>query len=302
MPFLNFKIWGGNNLCTLKKPDIYGINQGLTPLGETWEISRHRDGGASVLDSEQKLSELFSEKELPYLVKFIDTSDHLSVQVHPGDEYAKIHENDSGKTECWIILGAKEGAGIYLGLKPEITREQFYRAIEEKKQVNELLNFYPVKPGQFFKVEAGAIHAIGADVILCEVQQSSGVTYRVWDWNRVEKDGKPRALHIEKAFDVTDFSAEANKLQAFSYIENIYDLEERELLKHRDFNLYTFSKNKNDIVKFTNTSKRAVSVICFKGELSVGNETISSYDSVIIKDCATIELTCLDSCQFIIVN
>ncbi len=198
-PKFTYKIWGGTKLSQIKNHTCE------TPLGETWEISTHEDG-PSLLGGVP----LNKFCDLSYLVKFIDTSDNLSVQVHPGDEYAKEHENSMGKTECWIILESAPGCGIYLGFKEGITKKEFKTAVDNGLNVQEYLNFIPTSPGDYFYVPYGAVHAIGVGVTLCEVQQNSGITYRVWDWNRVDDKGVGRELHIDKALDVLNFSADFN--------------------------------------------------------------------------------------------
>lgn len=300
--FLSHKIWGGTNLVSLKKISNFDPNVGQLPLGETWEISRHHEGKTKVKDEDKSLDEIFSEEELPYLVKFIDTSDNLSVQVHPGDEYARKHENDSGKTECWIILEAKKDQGIYLGLAPGIDKERLKKAIEENADVNKLLNFIPVKPGDFFVVEAGTIHAIGNDVLMCEVQQSSGVTYRVWDWNRVDENNKPRQLHVSKAMDVINFESSKNEISYFKKFENLFQKNIKDVFSHRDFNLNFYKLAKSEEISHVTKSKRAISVIVFSGEILVEQSRVRAYESVIIKDCNQLNVMAHEDTSFIIVS
>ena len=200
-------IWGGNKLKT-----DYGKQTDLSPLAETWELSFHEAGECTLPDG-TPLSKAASEADLgenckgfdffPVLVKFIDAQDKLSVQVHPADEYALKHENSLGKTEMWYIADADEGAGIYLGFKENISREQFERAIKEKT-LTEYLKFIPVKPGESYFIPAGTIHAICSGCLICEIQQNSNITYRVYDYGRRDKDGNERELHIEKALAVTN--------------------------------------------------------------------------------------------------
>jgi mannose-6-phosphate isomerase len=249
-PHLVSKVWGGEKLKSLK-----GFHSFEGPLGETWEVSRLSEGCTAVrgLGDEGHLSQLTCESELPYLVKFIDTTDNLSVQVHPGDSYAKEHENSKGKTECWLILDAVEGSGIYLGLKPNITKEQFKKSILEKEDLSQFMNYYPVKKGDFFYVSAGSIHAIGSGVTLAEIQQSSGVTYRVWDWNRVGLDGKERELHIEKALQVIEFENEKNSSDFFQMKKSLLSqIGKVELVRHEDFNvdLYNLSSSQEEEITF----------------------------------------------------
>lgn len=135
--------------------------------------------------------------EFPLLVKFLFTSEKLSVQVHPGDDFAKLHEQSRGKTEMWHILAAEPGASIALGFKERVTRTELVQAIESGR-VEELLNWVPVEPGDTYFAEAGVVHAIGAGVTLCEIQQNSDVTYRLFDY------GRGRTLHLEKGLQVLD--------------------------------------------------------------------------------------------------
>ena len=227
-PFLVYKPWGGTRLAQLKN---VVLNEDEL-LGETWEVSRLREG--PTLDANGLSLETLSESQLPYLVKFIDTTEPLSVQVHPHDEYARKFENSSGKTECWIILQADADAGIYLGFKPGVTKDQFFKAVEDQSDLTSLLQFHPVKAGDFFYVPAGSVHAIGAGITLAEVQQSSGVTYRVWDWNRVDKNGKGRELHVVKAKDVLNFDEEANTLKFFKN-KNIFSSRSNPVIEHPQF-------------------------------------------------------------------
>ena len=233
-PYAAQKVWGGEFLK--KQKNITS----QSAVGETLEISTL--AGQNSTYKNQHLSEITGE--LSYLVKLIETTDNLSVQVHPGNEYALQVENSKGKSECWLILDAQDGAGIYLGFRPGVSKEVFQTAIEKGEAVNELRNFYPVKRGDFFFVSAGAIHAIGAGVMLAEVQQNCGVTYRIWDWNRLGLNGKPRELHVKKAMDVTDFSEERNIKEYFQFKENVFDHGDVLLAKHEDFNFSILMEEK----------------------------------------------------------
>lgn len=203
-------IWGGNKLKT-----DYGKKTDLSPLAETWELSFHKDG-MTTLENGLTLREVASKEDLgincegfdffPVLVKFIDAQDKLSVQVHPSDEYALANENSLGKTEMWYIVDADEGAGIYLGFKEDITKEQFEKAIAEKT-LTDYLKFIPVKKGESYFIPSGTIHAICAGCLICEIQQNSNITYRVYDYGRRDKNGNERELHVAKAIDVTNLSA-----------------------------------------------------------------------------------------------
>ncbi len=134
---------------------------------------------------------------MPLLVKFLFTSDNLSVQVHPNDEYAaKHHEGSRGKTEMWHILRAEPGAKIAFGVRVPVTKEEL-RTAAESGAIVDLLNWIPVRPGETYFIPAGTVHAIGGGLVICEVQQLSDVTYRLYDYKRVDKDGKERELHLD---------------------------------------------------------------------------------------------------------
>jgi mannose-6-phosphate isomerase len=239
-PHVEEKVWGGDRLKKIK--NIQTDN----PIGETWEVSTHPKGMSSV--AKTPLEEVC---HLNYLVKLIDTTDNLSVQVHPDDDYAKTHENDSGKTECWLILDAEPGAGIYLGFKDAVTKKEFKTALENKLPLEKFLNFVEVHPGDFFIVPAGTVHAIGSGVFLAESQQSSGITYRVWDWNRVGMDGKPRELHVDKSMDVLNFQEAFNQHVLSMKRTELFTSNDKQtdLLQHRDFNVSVVKLAEKDQLK-----------------------------------------------------
>lgn len=199
-------IWGGN-----KMRSKYSIKTDIDPIAESWVLSCHKDGMSVISGGEydgMPLDKYIAENpealgtnckwnELPILIKFIDAADNLSVQVHPNNEQAKEWENQNGKTEMWYVIEADKGAKITYGVKEDITRTQLSHAIENNT-VEELLNTAPSTKGDVFFVEAGTIHAIGAGNLIAEIQQNSNVTYRLYDYDRRGKDGKPRELHIEK--------------------------------------------------------------------------------------------------------
>ena len=207
-------IWGGHKLV-----DNYGKEMTGDRLAETWELSCHPDGPSFVDNGEdagKTLRQYIEEhgkkvlgtncerfEDFPILTKFIDAQDNLSIQVHPDNEYALKNEGQYGKTEMWYVVDAEEGAYLYHGLKKEISKDEFAKRIEEDTLL-EVLNKVPVHKGDVFFIEAGTIHAIGKGLIIAEIQQNSNVTYRVYDYGRVGKDGKKRELHIEKALDVTN--------------------------------------------------------------------------------------------------
>ena len=217
-PIFHEKIWGGRKLET---EFGYDIPEG--PIGECWAISAHPNGDCTITEGRytgKALSwlwdnhrELFGDLEgdrFPLLVKILDAKDSLSIQVHPDDVYASKHENGSlGKKECWYVLGAKEGGTIIVGQRAH-DREEFARMVDEGRW-DELVNRTPIKKGDFFQIDPGTIHAIEGGTLILETQQSSDVTYRVYDFDRVDANGNKRPLHLQQALDVVDFSLEAPK-------------------------------------------------------------------------------------------
>lgn len=209
-------IWGGEKLKVK-----YGKKTDKTPCAESWELSFHKDG-LTRLENGKTLAEIVIEKELgenvkvfpffPVLIKFIDAKENLSVQVHPADDYALKYENSFGKTEMWYIVEAEQGAGIYLGFNRDVTKEEYETAIKENR-LTELLNFYEVKAGECYFIPSGTIHAIGKGCLICEIQQNSNLTYRVYDYGRKDKNGNERELHIDKALKVTNL----NKFEPLSF-------------------------------------------------------------------------------------
>lgn len=203
-------LWGGTKL-----KERYGKVTDKNPCAESWEFSFHPDGPTR-LQSGKTLCEDVSPAELgtnltdfdrfPTLIKFIDAAQDLSIQVHPSDDFALKHENSLGKTEMWYVVEADEGAGLYLGFKESITKEEYEAAIREKR-LTDLLNFYEVKQGDVYFIPSGTIHAIAKGCLICEIQQNSNLTYRVYDYGRVDKNGKERELHVDRALQVTNLDA-----------------------------------------------------------------------------------------------
>jgi mannose-6-phosphate isomerase class I len=194
-----YKVWGGTRLASSKQLAPHD-DEGLA-LGEVIEVSDLED-----------IKTLDLDRELQYLFKLIDTEKPLSVQVHPGNEYARRLENSTGKSECWYILAAENDSQIFLGLKPGVDRKEIEQLLKNNGDLSKLMRSYSPKTGDFFTVPSGTIHAIGAGITLAEVQQPSGVTYRFWDWGRVNSNGESRELHVQKAFDVMEVEDSAKFL------------------------------------------------------------------------------------------
>lgn len=209
-PALKEIIWGGQKL-----KELYG-GENMKNIAESWVLSCHPSGESVISTGENKgktLSEAIKNEsgnilgtknangDFPILIKFIDAADNLSVQVHPDNEYARIHENENGKTECWYILDCDENAELIFGMKEKLTKEEFRDCIE-KNTLLDSVRRVKVKKGDTAFIPSGTLHAIGKGILLAEVQQSSNTTYRVYDYGRLQ-NGKPRELHIDKACDVT---------------------------------------------------------------------------------------------------
>lgn len=213
-------LWGGSRLN-----DEFAKNINVSPLAETWECSTHPDGhsyvasgdfsGSRLMDVLKShpeyigthpatVSERCKNGELPILIKFIDAKKDLSVQVHPTDEYAGVHEKGQmGKTEMWYILDAAKDASIIYGLWRDVEKEKLRASISDGT-LEKYLQRVPVNKDEVFFINAGTIHAIGEGVLVAEIQENSNLTYRMYDYDRADKDGKRRELHIDKALDVAN--------------------------------------------------------------------------------------------------
>ena len=221
-PNLHEVIWGGNNLRPYK-----GLEPTGEPIGESWEVSAVPTSASIIANGEWKGRDLISviseypkeilgkavnEKyhgQLPLLVKFIDAKKDLSIQVHPNDEMAMLEHGKMGKSEMWYIIKADEGAHLYAGFKDKISPYEYQKRVEDGS-ITEVRADHQVKAGDVFYLPAGRVHAICGGIMLAEVQQSSDVTYRIYDYNRPGLDGKPRQLHTDLASKALDYHVEAN--------------------------------------------------------------------------------------------
>ena len=227
-PIYKTTIWGGDKILALKGMQPNGEN-----LGESWEISGVQndisvvsDGylkGTSLNDLIQKYKEIFVGEtvyqrygnQFPLLFKFIDANQDLSVQVHPDDEMARKHRQSNGKTEFWYVIEAEEGASLYAGLSKNCTSDELRTAVESGA-VCQLLNKEEVSNGDAYFLPAGRVHAIGAGLLIAEIQQTSDATYRLYDYNRVDANGKPRELHLDKALESIDYKVYRNYKTAYN--------------------------------------------------------------------------------------
>lgn len=217
-PLLKSLIWGGDKIAAYK-----GLKTDLPNIGESWELSGVQGSESVVVGGKyagHTLSQLIGElkgelvgeavykrfgTEFPLLVKFIDAHDDLSIQVHPDDGLARVRHGKHGKTEMWYVVDAAEGAHLKAGFSQQITPAEYERRVADNTITNVLCD-YAVQPGDLFFLPAGRVHAICAGSFVAEIQQTSDVTYRIYDYGRVGKDGKPRELHTELAKDAIDYT------------------------------------------------------------------------------------------------
>ena len=282
-PLLKERIWGGKTLLANAKQGKAKKLDATQPYGESWELSAVMGDESVVANGflkrnnieeiiEVYMGNLIGDKvyekyglTFPLLIKSLDCHDVLSVQVHPDDELAAERHNSYGKTEMWYIVDAEPGAFIYIGFnRKDITREEYIAAINEGR-LPELLNKVEVKPGDTFFIPAGTIHALGKGVVVLEIQQTSDVTYRVYDWERVDDNGNPRELHTALAVDAIDFASDKDKcimhyepkknvstqmVKCDYFTTNIVELEgstERELESIDSFVLYICAEGEADV-------------------------------------------------------
>lgn len=268
-------LWGGTRLR-----EEYNKKCDYDKIAESWELSTHKDGESVIASGEYKgltLSEYLLKNPnaigieadkfdfFPILIKFIDAKDNLSIQVHPDDEYSLKNNGEYGKTEMWYILDCAQDAGIYYGFSKKITKEEFKKSIENNT-LTEILNWVPVKKGDVFFIEAGTVHAIGKGIVICEIQQNSNTTYRVYDYGRVGADGKTRPLHIEQALEVS--KTEPPKK---------YEHENESILAKCKYFTVEKYELKNEKKKFdiNENSFRSVVVTEGEGNLTLGKDSLS---------------------------
>lgn len=269
-PYFKDYIWGGNKLKEYGK-----ISDGI--IAESWELSTHPDG-VSVVDSgfdkglnlrdfiKKNPETIGNKKDIPILIKYIDSNNDLSIQVHPNDEYALKHENQLGKTEAWYVIESENDSFIYYGLKKDLTKEELQKKLLDGT-ITEVLNKVYTKPGDCFLIEPGTIHAIGSGNLICEIQECSNVTYRIFDYYRKDKNGNMRELHISNALDVISL----NKL----------DLNNRNLYKgncqYFKSNLYSINN------KTTFSTEKNYDIICIiKGEGKINDLNIKKGDTYFV--------------------
>ena len=291
---LKEKVWGGNALVTRFNKKYTGSHH----IGESWELSAIADNQSVICNgflagnNIEELIEVYMgditgdsifEKfgnEFPLLIKFIEAQEDLSIQVHPNNDLAKKRHKAYGKTEMWYILDRKEGSKIYTGFKSGVTKEIYEEAVRNGG-IENLMNVESVDPGDTFFTPAGRVHAIGAGIVLVEIQQTSDITYRIFDWNRKSSGKVKRELHTDLALDAIDFNQSGtNKIRVEPVLNKTVNLVSCEF-----FNTNIISLNKA-IDKEYHFNDSFVVYICLEGEFSIrwdGNsEKVTKGDTVLL--------------------
>ncbi len=278
-------LWGGNRL-----KNEYGKETDMDIVAESWELSCH-EAGLSVVDSGETKGKTLAEvlsgegkamlgskaQEMDYfplLIKFIDAKGNLSVQVHPDDEYALREEGEQGKTEMWYVVDAEPSANLIYGFQQEISKKEFQQRIENNTLL-EVCNQVPVHKGDVFFIKAGTLHAIGSGILIYEVQQSSNLTYRVYDYGRVGKDGKPRQLHIDKALAVTKLEAPNTTAEKMVDIDLFPNIDVKLLAECKYFKVYHCNLNGDSAMYADEESFHCITVLNGVLQLTGAGESLT---------------------------
>lgn len=282
------KVWGGRKFNTVLNMSLPDENL----YGESWEVSSHK-GGLSYIENgkyagktlveliEENKEEILGEEivarfkgQFPLLIKYLDINDRLSVQVHPSDEYALRVEGEFGKSECWYVMEASEDATLILGVKEGINKEIFKEKVD-KKEFDGLFNTVKVKKGDFINLLPGVIHAtLEGSILICEVQQNSDTTYRIYDFDRLV-DGKLRELHIDKALEVIDFDGKVEVTTNESRQKiSLVGAEKEELVRGKYFNVDKYLID-GEFEDETNKNFKILSILDGEGEIICDNNSYS---------------------------
>lgn len=291
-PVMKDYIWGGTRLKT-----DFGFETDKDIAAEAWVLACHKDGTNTVANglykgkSFDEVLRLWGKNEtFPILIKLIDAKDRLSVQVHPDDEYAMKFEGEPGKTEMWYIVDAEEDACLAYGFNRKIEKAEFEKRIKNNT-LDEVINYVPVKKGDVFFITAGTLHAIGKGILIAEIQQNSNTTYRVSDYGRLGADGKPRALHIEKALDATVTDVPSLPYGNVGETESFEGYTARALAECEYFKVQSVILDGN--IKIGNENS-FVSLLVINGNLSLRFKdeeySLKMGDSVYIPDNIAVEL------------
>lgn len=297
-PILKDKIWGGKKLeLTLNKKN------NLPNVGESWEISDVEGDTSIVINGACKnkslkelldtfKADLIGEKnyktfgnKFPLLIKFIDAKEDLSIQLHPNDALAAKRHNSFGKTEMWYVMQADDDANLIVGFNSKITPEQYLKHLENKT-LTKILNFDKVKTGDTYFIEVGRVHAIGAGVMLAEIQQTSDITYRVYDWDRVDDHGNARDLHNDLAIDAIDFNMKDDFRVNYSKALN----ESNKMVSCPYFTT-NYLPVENETIKKENTHDSFIIYMCVEGEARIttnqATETLIKGETILLPAAIT---------------
>ncbi len=291
-PVFKEMIWGGSRL-----KDVYNYPIPSDKTGECWAISAHQNGDCEIANSEykgMKLSELYAKErhlfgniqaeKFPLLIKIIDANQDLSVQVHPDNEYAREHEHSLGKTECWYVLDTKEHTQMVMGHHAK-TKEELIKCIEHD-EYDLLLNKFEIKQGDFYYIPSGTIHAICSGSFIYEAQQSSDITYRVYDYHRKDKDGNERELHVKQSIDVTTVPYEATSQDNIN--KEVYETYSRtQYIKAPYFTVSKLDITNKTILSHTEPFS-LISVIDGEGSVN-GNPLVKGQHFIVCHDVDTLE-------------
>jgi mannose-6-phosphate isomerase len=287
-------IWGGTKL-----KDEYNKVTELDRVAESWELSCHSAGESIILNGASqgmKLSDYVAQKGkhilgthgtrfsyFPLLIKLIDAKENLSVQVHPDNDYALRVEGEYGKTEMWYIVECEPGASLLYGFKTKISKEEFQRRITDNTLL-EVCNRVPVHKGEVFFIEAGTLHAIGAGILIAEIQQNSNTTYRIYDYGRLGKDGKPRELHVDKALEVTKLEPPVRGTKPVATMDFFAEYDMQLLAQCDLFTVYHFSLHGRCHLQATKYSFHSIVVLdgVMEMEYASGLDTIEKGESIFV--------------------
>jgi len=292
-PILQEKIWGGNKLR-----DILNKKTDKENVGESWEISGVKDFISEVSNGSEegkKLTDLIKEykaelmgeeiykrfeDDFPLLIKFIDAKTDLSVQLHPNDALAKQRHDSFGKTEMWYVMQADEGSKLNIGFNKYTNKEEYVNHLENKK-ILDILNFEEVDKGDSVFINTGKVHAIGGGILLAEIQQTSDITYRIYDWDRVDNEGNSRELHTELALDAIDFEKKDDYKLEYEHVEN----QSSEIASCEYFTT-NYLPVKGKLTKNLSNLDSFVIYICVSGEAKItigsNSEELKAGESVLI--------------------
>lgn len=283
-PILKEKIWGGQHLKSTLNKNIPGDKK----IGESWEISGVENNISEIENgflAGNKLTELIEVYmgdlvgdrvfdqfgyEFPLLIKFIDANDDLSIQVHPNDELARERHNSNGKTEMWYVIDAKKNAQLISGFNHEMDKTHYLKHLQNN-ELPQILNYEAVQAGDVFYIPSGRVHAIGSGIVLAEIQQTSDITYRIFDWNRKDDQGNERELHTEQALDAIDFNVYDTYKTEYKAVQN----RTARILKSRYFetNVVSFDQ---PVEKEYNQLDSFVIYMCLEGEFEIIYEEAES--------------------------